>query len=123
MNKPRTLVVLATAAVVAGVAGVAATLWALQRRPAVTLTTMARLTPGMSEADVAAVLGPPSADRTACPPAAVPPPAAGGRLLEYAGDRATARVEFDAGGRLVRCHPEVRIVTGLERLRLRLNWW
>jgi hypothetical protein len=32
-------------------------------------------------------------------------------------------VEFDAGGRLVRCIPLVRVVTGLERLRIRLNWW
>jgi hypothetical protein len=122
MNKPRTPVVLATVAVVTGVAGVAVTWWALQSRPAVTLTTILRLTPGMSEADVAAILGSPTADLTASPPPGFPPPAAGGRLLEYAGDRATARVEFDAGGRLVRCIPLVRVVTGLERLRIRLNW-
>jgi hypothetical protein len=121
MRQQRTVVVLGVLAIV--VAGVAVTLWALRSRPEVTLTTMVRLTPGMSGADVAAVLGSPTADLTACPPAGVPPPAVGGRLLEYAGDRATARVEFDAGGRLVRCHPVVRVVTGLERLRLRLNWW
>jgi hypothetical protein len=76
----------------------------------------------MSEADVTAILGSPTADLTARPPAGVPSPAPGGRLLEYAGVRATARVEFDAGGRLVRNSPVVRTVTGLERLRLRLNW-
>jgi hypothetical protein len=119
----RTRVVLVSLAAVATAVAVAVTLWALQRRPEVTLTTIARLTPGMSEQDVATILGPPAADLTPCPPAGVPPAAAGGRLLEYAGDRATARVEFDAAGRLVRCHPVVRIVTGLERIRLRLNWW
>ena len=92
-------------------------------RPDVTLTTMVRLSPGMTEADVKAILGPESADLTAHPPAGVPAPAAGGRLLEYAGSRATARVEFGPDGRMVRCHRAVRVVTGLERLRIRLNWW
>jgi hypothetical protein len=92
-------------------------------RPDVTLTTMARLSPGMLEADVRAILGPETADLTARPPAGVPAPAAGGRLLEYAGTRATARVEYGPDGRMVRCHTAVRVVTGLERLRIRLNWW
>jgi hypothetical protein len=122
--RQRRVVILVGLASVAAVAGVATTLWTLDRQPAVTVTTIARLTPGMSEADVKAVLGSPAADLTARPPAGVRPPLAGGRLLEYTGVRATAWVEFDGGGRLVRCHPPVvRVVTGLERLRLRLNWW
>jgi hypothetical protein len=93
------------------------------RQPAVTVTTLARLAPGMTEAEVAAILGPPTADVTDHPPGGIPAPAVGGRLLEYVGERATARVEFDADGRLVRCHPAVRKVTAVERIRLRMNWW
>jgi len=83
---------------------------------------MGRLAAGMSETEVAAIIGPPTADLTAFPPTGVAAIAAGGRLLEYAGDRATAQVEFDTAGRLVRCYPKVRVITGLERLRLHLNW-
>jgi hypothetical protein len=32
-------------------------------------------------------------------------------------------VEFDASGRLVRTYQVVHEVSGLERVRLRLNWW
>ena len=106
-----------------GLAGVGVLLWPAPERPGVSLTTIARLVPGMSEADVAAALGPPTADLTDHPPVGVPPPTAGGKLLKYAGDRATATVEFDPDGWLVRCHPVVHVVTGLERIRLRLNWW
>jgi hypothetical protein len=105
------------------VVGIAAVLWALPRRPAVSLTTIVHLSPGMSEADVAMLLGPPTADVTARPPAGLPPAAPGGKLLQYVGDRATATVEFDPGGRVVRVHPVIRTVTGIERVRLRLNWW
>src|SRR5262245_15862893 len=119
MRKGRTIVVLAVFAGLAGLAGVIAITWMLPKRAEVSLTTIARLTPGMPEADVAAVLGAPAADLTARPPAGVPSPATGGRLLEYVGELATARVEFDADGRLVRCHPVVHTVTGLERIRLR----
>jgi hypothetical protein len=77
----------------------------------------------MPEAEVTAVLGPPTADLTGHPPAGVPAPPAGSRLVEYVGTQATARVEFDLDGRMVRCYPVIRVVTGLERVRLRLNWW
>jgi hypothetical protein len=107
----------------AGLAGVAALLWLPPARPEVSLTTLVRLTPGMSEAQVAAVLGPPAADLTGQPPQGVPPPAPGARLLRYAGRRATVTAEFDAGGRLVRYHPVIHEVSGLERVRLRLNLW
>ena len=121
MRSHRALVILAA---VATAAGVLVTLWALMSRPSVSLTSMARLRPGMTEADVAAVLGQPTADLTGHEPAGVPAPVAGGRLLEYASDRATARVEYGPGGRLVRVHAAaVRKVSGLERLRLRLDWW
>jgi hypothetical protein len=35
----------------------------------------------------------------------------------------TVTVEFDGAGRLVRYYPVVHEVSGLERVRLRLNWW
>ncbi len=109
-----------------GVAWVAAWLWLGRGRPEVSLTTiMDRLSPGMSESDVAAILGPPTADVTGRLPAYFPPPAAGGRVLEYAGERATAGVEFGPDGRLVRAYPiKLRVITGPERVRSRLNlWW
>ena len=124
MRRRRTLVVLGGLLALAGLTGAVFLLWLPPKEPEVSLTTLAHLKPGMSEADVAAVLGPPTADRTSQPPAGDALTVAGGRLLEYAGERATATVEFDASGRLVRCRPvEVRKVTGLERIRLRLNWW
>jgi hypothetical protein len=141
-RRKKLLILFALATLVA----VAAFLWLSWPRPEVSLTTLSRLTPGMSEADVAAVLGPPDADLTeqapngmAAPangvplpvvpgsPVAVgkqvPAPAAGVRLLRYSGRRATVTVEFDADGRLVRCYPLLHEVSGLERIRLRLNWW
>jgi hypothetical protein len=118
----RTLVALAALLVLAILAGVAAFV-ALPRRPEVSLTTLGRLRRGMSEAEVAAVLGPPTADLTAHPPAGLPPPPAGGKLLEYSGKLATAQVEFDAAGGFARSHAVIHTVTGLERLRIRLNWW
>jgi hypothetical protein len=117
------LVMVALLALVASV-GPIAWLISARDRQEVSLTTLAQVRPGMSEADVSAILGHSTTDRTDRPPARVAPPGAGGRLLEYAGERATAVVEFDADGRVVRAQPvEVRQVTGLERLRLRLNWW
>ena len=103
--------------------GVVAILWAVPAQPEVSLTTLARLTPGMSEADVAGLFGLPTADVTGQPPTSIPPPVAGGRLLEYSGRRATVTVEFDADGRLVRTYPVIHEVSGLERVRIRLNWW
>ena len=143
MRLPRQTLVILIA--LASLTGVAAVVWLLAATPEVSLTTMARLTPGMSEADVTAVIGPPTADLTGLPPTEVPPPApgvpgfapgslvavgqqvppaaAGVRLLRYTGRRATVTVEFDAHGRLVRCYPVVHEISGLERVRLRLNWW
>lgn len=120
MRRARTLVILVA---LAGLGGAVAFLGPRPDRSNVTLTTLTRLVPGMSEADVAALLGPPTADLTDRPPSGVLAPVPGGRLLEYAGDRATATVEFGPDGRLVRFQPVVRVVTGLERARLRLNWW
>jgi len=120
MRHRRTLLILTALAMLAAVA---ATAWVLLRQPGVTVTTLARLKPGMSESEVAAILGPPTADVTDDPPSGVPAPVAGGRLLEYAGERATAWVEFDVDGRLVRCRPVIHKVTGVERVRLRMNWW
>jgi hypothetical protein len=105
------------------VVGIVAVVWALPNRPAVSLTTIVHLSPGMSETDVAELLGPPTADVTARPPAGLPPAARGGKLLQYVGDRATVTVEFDPAGRVVCFYPAIRTVTGIERLRLRLNWW
>jgi len=119
LRRPVILLILSLTAVI----GLAVTLWCLPSRPEVTLTTMARLAPGMTEMEVAELIGPPTADLTTCPPAGIALMTTAGRLLEYAGDQATAQVEFDTAGRLVRCYPKVRIITGLERLRLRLNWW
>ena len=66
--------------------GAVATLFLFLRpMPEVSVTGMSRLRRGMTEAEVAANLGPPTADLTAEPPAGVPAPAAGGKLLEYAG--------------------------------------
>ena len=77
----------------AWVAWMSANLSQRRGRPEVSLTAiMDRLTAGMSEADVAAVLGPPTADVTGRLPARYPTPAAGGRVLEYQGARATAGV-------------------------------
>lgn len=104
-------------------AGVAILLWPAPMQPAASLKTLARLAPGMSEAQVAATIGLPADDVTGRPPAGVPPAVPGGRLLAYTGDRAMATVEFGPDGRLVRCHPVVRIVNLEERIRLRLNWW
>src|SRR5215471_9322599 len=107
----------------ASLGAIAAVLWLLPLRTEVSLTPIARLNPGLSEEEVAAILGPPTADLTATPPANVPMPPAGGQLLEYVGELATARVVFNADGRLVRYHPDIRTITGMERIRIRLNWW
>jgi hypothetical protein len=123
MGKWRKFVPLTTLAGLAALLGVIAVLGMIPKGPAVTLTTIMRLRPKMSEAEVAAVLGPPAADRTRQPPTGVPPPPDGGRLLEYVGDRATTLVEFDAHGQIVCVRPEIRTVSGLERVLLRLNWW
>lgn len=120
MRRWQLLVILVT---FAALAGLVALLWAVPAQPEVSLTTLARLTPGMSEADVAVFIGQPAADVTGQSPAPIPPPVAGGRLLEYSGRRATVTVEFDADGRLVRTYQVVHEVSGLERVRLRLNWW
>jgi hypothetical protein len=100
----------------------------------------------MSEAEVAAVFGAPTADLSGLPPADVPPPAPGvefwvnpgslctrkagaplaqpaARRLRYVGHQATVTAEFDANGGLVRCYPSIHEISGLERLRLRLSWW
>jgi hypothetical protein len=106
-----------------GLAGAAVFVVLAPESPGVTLTTLARLIPGMSESQVSAVLGPPSDDVTGRPPPGVPRAAPGGRLLLYAGDRAMATVEFGPEGHLIRCHPVIRTVTFPERIRLRLNLW
>ena len=107
-----------------GLAGGAVLLWPCgQRLGSVSLRTLAHLDPGMTEAQVVALLGPPAADVTGAPPLGVPPPKPGGRLLVYSGDRATATVEFGPDGRLVRVHPVIRTVNLEERIRIRLNWW
>jgi hypothetical protein len=93
------------------------------KTPEVSLRTLTRLDPGMSEAEVAATLGTPTEDVTGRVPPGVPPAAPGGRLLVYVGERATATVEFGADGRLVRYHPVIRTIDLEERIRLRLNWW
>jgi hypothetical protein len=91
--------------------------------PEVSLRTLTRLDPGMSEAEVAAAIGPPTEDVTGRAPPSIPPAAPGGRLLVYPGERATATVEFGPDGRLVRYHPVIRTINLEERIRLRLNWW
>jgi hypothetical protein len=127
MQRQRAIVGLGAAVGLAWVwvAWTAAFLWLGPGRPEVSVNNLAWLTPGMSKAAVAAVLGPPAADLTDRLPAArFPPPAAGNRVLEYAGERATAAVEFGPDGRLVRWYPiAIQVVSGLERIRLRLNWW
>lgn len=120
MSRQRTLLLLLALAVL----GALVSLLGLRpARPDVSLMSISRLAPGMTEADVTRLLGPPTDDLTHRPPPGVPSPAGGGRLLEYAGDRATAKVEFGPDGRLVRCRPSIRVVSGLERLRIRLNGW
>src|SRR5262245_57556290 len=104
-------------------AGVAVLLSLDRKRPEVSLTTLVRLDPGMTEAEVADLLGPPSDDVTGRAPASIPPAAPGGRLLMYAGERATATVEFGPDGRLVRYHPVLQTINLEERIRLRLNFW
>ena len=106
------------------VLGATAVLRALApRTPNVSLTTLARLNPGMSEAEVAAALGPPTEDVTGRAPPDIPPAAPGGRLLVYVGERAKATLEFGADGRLVRHEVVIWAVNLEERIRLRLNWW
>jgi hypothetical protein len=109
--------------VVLVLAGVALLLSLAPKRPEVSLTTLVRLDPGMTEAEVAALLGPPTDDVTGRVPASIPPAGPGGRLLMYSGERATATVEFGPDGRLVRYHPVLRTINLEERIRLRLNWW
>ncbi len=104
-------------------AGAVVLLWPVPDEPRASLKALARLAPGMTEAEVTAELGPPVADVTASPPAGVPAAPPGGRLLEYGGDRATATVAFGPDGRMVRFHPVVRTVNLEERIRLRANWW
>ena len=110
-------------AVLFGLAGAFFLLWPAPVQSGASLKTLARLAPGMSEAQVATEIGPAFADVTDRPPTGVPPAARGGRLLAYTGDRATATVEFGPDGRLVRVHPVVRTVNLEERIRIRLNWW
>lgn len=131
----------------AGLVGVTSLFWLVPPRPEVSLTTLARLRPGMSEAEVAAIFGAPTADLSGLPPGAVPPPAPGAefwvnpgslagagkggapprrpgaRRLRYVGRRATVTAEFDSKGGLVHCYPVIHEISGLERIRLRLNWW
>ena len=104
-------------------AGVGVLLSLEPKRPEVSLTTLVHLDRGMTEAEVTALLGPPTADVTGRAPASIPPAAPGGRLLMYTGERATATVEFGPDGRLVRYHPVLRTINLEERIRLRLNWW
>ena len=106
-----------------GVLAVAAVvLWPDRDPPTPTLRRLAHVEPGLAEAEVAAVIGPPARDVTTNP-GAPPMTTTGGRLLEYVGERLTVIVEFDADGRFVACHPFVYKVTFQERVRLRLNWW
>jgi hypothetical protein len=107
----------------ASLAAAAVLLWPRPAPPGVSLTTLSRLQPGMTETEVAAILGPPVADVTDQAPAGGPASIGRGRLLHYAGDRASANIEYDEDDRLVRIFPAVKTVTGLERVRLRLNWW
>jgi hypothetical protein len=144
MRRRRILLVLLAFATLVGVA---AFVWLSPAPTDVSLTTLTRLKPGMSEADVAMIFGAPAADLTGVPVDAVPPPApgaklwvntrslagvgkegvpplkAGARLLRYVGRRATVTAEFDAGGGLIRWYPVIHEISGLERVRLRLNWW
>jgi hypothetical protein len=122
MRKRRKFVILASVTGLVALAGVFAILWLIPSRPEVSLTTVVRVKPGMSEAAVAAILGPPTADVTTVRMGIVPPPPDGCRLLEYADELATARVVFDADDRVVGCQSTIHTITGLERLRLRLNW-
>ena len=110
-------------AVLFGLAGAVFFLWPAPKQLDVSLRSLTRLEPGMSEAQVAAEIGPSVADVTDHPPAGVPPAARGGRLLAYTGDRATATVEFGRDGRLVRFHPVIHTINLEERIRIRLNWW
>jgi hypothetical protein len=120
MRKRRRLVFLL---ILVTLTGAAVLLWPVPDAPRASLKTLARLTPGMTEAEVTAELGPPVADLTASPPAGVPAAPPGGRLVEYGGDRATATVTFGPDGRMVRVHPVIRTVNLEERVRLRANWW
>jgi len=118
----RAFVALSVASILLG--GVATLFVLLRPVPEVSLTGMSCLRLGMTEAEVAANLGSPTADLTASPPPGMPAPPAGGKLLEYAGAKATARVEFGPDGRMARCDAaSIRTVSGLERVRIRLNWW
>jgi hypothetical protein len=71
----------------AGLATAVVLLWPRAEPPGVSLTSLARLRPGMTEAEVAAVLGPPVADLSAQSPTGGPAPPGQGPLLEYAGAR------------------------------------
>ena len=110
-------------AILGGIAGAIVLWWPAPDPPQASLKTIARLAPGMTEAEVAAKIGPPSADVTGGPPAGVPMAPAGGRLLEYDGDRATATVAFGPDGRMVMVYTVVRTISLEERIRLRTNWW
>jgi hypothetical protein len=120
---PKRKRVLSGLVVLGGVATAIALWWPTSEGPQASLKTIARLAPGMTEAEVAAKIGPPSADVTAGPPTGVPTAPAGGRLLQYDGDRATATVAFGPDGRMVRVHTVVRTISLEERIRLRTNWW
>ncbi|HJZ91897.1 MAG TPA: hypothetical protein VKE40_13575 [Gemmataceae bacterium] len=113
----RTLVGLALLAIVSALVF----LWPTAEPPGVTRTNLKRLRLGMSEAEVQALLGPPSADLTGQAPASGPGPAGQGRLLRYDGDGVGAQVEFDPDGRLARIFPYVRD-SFVERLRSQLRW-
>ena len=103
--------------------GVAAYLiWPAPDPPSLRLTNLHQLRPGMSEAEVEAVVGPPSTDLTGQGPGATPPVPANGRLLQYDGKRMSAKVSFDKDGRVVQVLPEIRSVSGMDRIRLRTGW-
>jgi len=85
-------------AVLLGLAGVSLfLLWPAPGQPGASLKTMARLAPGMSEAQVVPKWAT-IADVDRPPPAGFPPAAPGGRLLEYTGDRSSATIEFGQTG-------------------------
>jgi hypothetical protein len=119
MRKPARIVMLPVAVAIVGIV----TLLAIPDRQEVTLTTILQLMPGMPEAEVSEILGTPAEDLTFSPPVGTAPIMRGGKLLHYSGENASIIIEFDSQGRLVRSYQHIRIVTAVERARLRLNLW
>jgi hypothetical protein len=108
----------------AAVVAVALVVWLLlPRGTAITRGNAAKIQPGMTRAEVEALLGGPAGDYTAGRYAAAPEPVAvgGPSFSEWLGEECSVMVSFDEEDRVVRS--QVRPVVNLDTLGNRLHRW